>query len=59
MIRAGDAPSIAIKNGREPFLTSRSADPQGGSQGWRAINGGRGGELGRIVVKVAQLTGLD
>src|SRR3990167_7984623 len=29
------------KNGREPFLTSRSDDPQGGRQGWRGIKNGR------------------
>jgi hypothetical protein len=27
---------LNIKNGREPFLTSRSDGLKGGSQGWRA-----------------------
>jgi hypothetical protein len=28
---------LNIKNGREPFLTSRSDGPKGGRQGWQAI----------------------
>jgi hypothetical protein len=30
-----------IKNGREPFLTSRSDGPQGGRHGWQAIKNAR------------------
>ena len=35
----------SIKNGREPFLTSRSDGPKGDRKGWQVIKKGPGGAL--------------
>ncbi len=55
---------IAIKNGRESFLTSRSDGPKGGRQGWQAIknyrelfltsrsDGPKGGRQGWQAIKI-------